>query len=221
MKSTGKETTESECAPGSGRKQALTGSARKLKDAAADWHNLMLKWERLNEEGTTVANRIGNLSISKRTEKDTNIAAEENTSFVSGESGTTVESAKDMEERCDELMAILEKMAHIVVKMEKIASSAKGVCTLETFQQERGRSPVSPLFQTWPVTRFDEVSSKLCQSYKQELALKQTIVKEIAHTSDPDLILVYLSSWLYQPYLEDNTKLLLESLLLETMHRTL
>ncbi|XP_018582870.1 cyclin-dependent kinase 2-interacting protein [Scleropages formosus] len=222
MKSAGKERmVESECAPASGRKQMFTGSARKLRDTAADWHNLMLKWERLGDEGSAAATRIVNLSVSKRAEKDVDITAEDDTSFVNERSGSHAELDKDLQDGCNELMNILEKMAHIVFKMEKISSSVKGVCALEKFQQEQGRSSVSPLFQTWPVTRFDEVSSKLYESYKQELALKQTIVKEIAHTSDPDLLLVYLSSWLHQPYIEDNTKLLLESLLLETMHRTL
>ncbi len=66
-----------------------------------------------------------------------------------------------------------------------------------------------------------EVSSKLYESYKQELALKKTILQELAHTANADLSMVYLSSWLYQPYLEDSGKLLLESLLLETGHRPL
>ncbi len=66
-----------------------------------------------------------------------------------------------------------------------------------------------------------EVSSKLYESYKQELALKKTILQELAHTVNADLSMVYLSSWLYQPYIEDSGKLLLESLLLETGHRPL
>uniref|UniRef100_A0A8C2PZQ9 Uncharacterized protein n=1 Tax=Cyprinus carpio TaxID=7962 RepID=A0A8C2PZQ9_CYPCA len=55
----------------------------------------------------------------------------------------------------------------------------------------------------------------------QELALKKTILQELAHTSNPELSMVYLSSWLYQPYTEDSGQLLLESLLLETGHRPL
>jgi len=66
-----------------------------------------------------------------------------------------------------------------------------------------------------------EVSSKLYESYKQELALKKTILQELAHTSNTDLSMVYLSSWLYQPYIDDSVKLLLESLLLETGQRPL
>ncbi|KAG2457630.1 CINP protein, partial [Polypterus senegalus] len=67
----------------------------------------------------------------------------------------------------------------------------------------------------------DEVSSKLVDRYRQELSLKKTISEEIAHTSDQDLMMTYLSAWLYQPYVEEDTKLLLESMLLETGHRTL
>ncbi|KAJ6661933.1 hypothetical protein lerEdw1_013104 [Lerista edwardsae] len=64
-----------------------------------------------------------------------------------------------------------------------------------------------------------EVSVKLLQMYSMELKLKQTIVQEIAHTTDRDLLMVYLSSWLYQPYIENSSTILLESMLLETGHR--
>lgn len=42
---------------------ALTGSARKIKDNAADWHNLLLKWEKLNDEGFKVAGHIVDLRL--------------------------------------------------------------------------------------------------------------------------------------------------------------
>ena len=46
---------------GTNRKcSSVTGSARKMKDNAADWHNLMLRWERLNDEGFGHANAIVN-----------------------------------------------------------------------------------------------------------------------------------------------------------------
>lgn len=65
----------------------------------------------------------------------------------------------------------------------------------------------------------DEVSLKLSEMYKKELQLKQTIVQDIAHSADQDLMMVYLSSWLYQPYIENSSMLLLEAMLLETGHR--
>lgn len=42
---------------------ALTGSARKIKDIAADWHNLMLRWEKLNDVGFRVAGNIVDLKL--------------------------------------------------------------------------------------------------------------------------------------------------------------
>lgn len=40
---------------------AVTGSARKIKDNAADWHNLMLKWDKLNNDGFQCATNIVNM----------------------------------------------------------------------------------------------------------------------------------------------------------------
>lgn len=44
---------------------AVTGSARKIKDNAADWHNLMMRWEKLNEEGFTVAGNIVDMRLTR------------------------------------------------------------------------------------------------------------------------------------------------------------
>ena len=72
---------------------------------------------------------------------------------------------------------------------------------------------------TWSVA--DEVSHRLSSAYKKELLLKHTIGAELAHTADRNLILTYLSMWLHQPYIESDSKLQLESMLLETGHRAL
>lgn len=66
-----------------------------------------------------------------------------------------------------------------------------------------------------------EVSSRLYETYNQELKLKRAVLQELAHTSSSDLSMVYLSCWLYQPYIDQDVRLLLEGLLLETGHRTL
>ncbi|KAL2098972.1 hypothetical protein ACEWY4_005452 [Coilia grayii] len=209
-----------------GRKGNLTGSARKLKDNAADWHNFILKWERLNDEGSAHATKIVNLVLSKESAKETTLlpGADQSDTGLSVADTSSVPSSRtelftDLEEECTKLQEIVEKMAHIVSKMEKIVSSEKGICDLETFQfGAKGRD--CPLFLTWSTSQFVDVSSRLYGCYRQELALKQLILRQLAHTSDPQLSMVYLSAWLYQPYIDDKTKLLLESLLLETGHRT-
>ncbi|MCI4382779.1 hypothetical protein PGIGA_G00018840 [Pangasianodon gigas] len=201
-----------------GRKGNLTGSARKLKDNAADWHNLILKWERLSDEGSTIATKIVNFRLSKESVKEPEVMMEgQNSSAVPAER-SGYHSNPELEEECIKLQNVVDRMAHILAKMEKMVSAEKGICELETFQYgEKGRP--APLFQTWSTQQFAEVSSGLYEAYKQELALKRTILGEVAHTTNPDLCMVYLSCWLYQPYIQDNTKLLLESLLMETGYR--
>ncbi|XP_063039789.1 cyclin-dependent kinase 2-interacting protein-like [Engraulis encrasicolus] len=208
-----------------GRKGNLTGSARKLKDNAADWHNFSLKWERLNDEGSAHATKIVNLVLTKEPVKETSLmSGDESTQSGPGHTGAGPQSSRpelhrDLEEECTKLQDIVEKMAHMVSKMEKMASSENGICELEAFQfGDKGRD--APLFLTWPTSQFAEVSSRLLSCYRQELALKQLLLGLLAHTPDPQLSMVYLSAWLYQPYIDDQAKLLLEGLLLETGHRT-
>ncbi|XP_060736038.1 cyclin-dependent kinase 2-interacting protein-like isoform X1 [Tachysurus vachellii] len=200
-----------------GRKGNLTGSARKLKDNAADWHNLILKWDRLCDEGSTIATKIVNFRLSKdRSVKEPEVMMEGQISAAAERSAFY--SNPELEEECTKLQNVVDKMAHILSKMERMVSVEKGICELETFQYgEKGRP--KPLFHTWFTNHFAEVSSELYEAYKQELALKSTILREVAHTTNSDLCMVYLSCWLYQPYIQDNTKLVLESLLMETGYR--
>ncbi|XP_052435931.1 cyclin-dependent kinase 2-interacting protein [Carassius gibelio] len=202
-----------------GKKGNLTGSARKLKDDAADWHNLIQKWERLNDEGSTIATKIVNLGMSKKSDTEADVVMEGGSVKAGDISDNLKRSNQELEEECVKLQDVVDKMANILSKMEKMVQAERGICELEAFQW--GEKRAAPLFHTWSTQQFVEVSSKLYESYKQELALKKTILQELAHTANADLSMVYLSSWLYQPYIEDSGKLLLESLLLETGHRPL
>ncbi|XP_067098799.1 cyclin-dependent kinase 2-interacting protein [Osmerus mordax] len=213
---------ESERAPDTTprRKTAVTGSARKLKDNAADWHNLILKWDKLNDEGSTIANKIVNLGISKGSQQQHNMMLEDLEGSISTNTEETAGHSRELEEECSKLLAVVDRMSRVVSKMEKLVSTGKGVLELEMFQcGAAGR--LTPLFLTWPTTLFVEVSAKLYEAYSQELRLKQAILQELAHTSSPDLSMVHLSCWLHQPYLDDSLRLQLEGLLLETGHRTL
>ncbi|XP_075047970.1 cyclin-dependent kinase 2-interacting protein [Mixophyes fleayi] len=196
------------------KKTALTGSARKIKDNVADWHNLMLKWETCNDTAFSAASKIVNLKISTLSyEKmllDHTLPSNENAD----------KNKEELERLCSELLDLLENMKQIQMKMEKLSSTFKGVCELEAFQCS-GKDSRPVLFHTWPTTHFYETSVKMSEMYKKEISLKSVIVGEIAHTSDQELLLVYLSCWLYQPYVDNSIKVLLESMLLETGHRPL
>ncbi|XP_048393696.1 cyclin-dependent kinase 2-interacting protein [Stegostoma tigrinum] len=200
------------------RRQDLNNSVRKIKDTAADWHNSMLKWETLNDAGFSVANKIVNIIINTRSESEVEAFEEDESS--SNLEKTKLQYNKELDEDCTELLSIFDKMTKLVLKMEKLCAAMKGILDLHTHQYgEDGRE--MRLFHTWPTKYFYEISIQLTEMYKQELQLKHIIVQEIAHTNNSDLMKVELSAWLYQPYIEEKARLLIESMLLETGHRTL
>ncbi|XP_072486277.1 cyclin-dependent kinase 2-interacting protein isoform X2 [Notamacropus eugenii] len=168
--------------------------------------------------GFSVANKIGNIRISALTEDKVEL---ECNSIASGFHSQKVHPKynEELEMLCKELHDTLENLAKVQVKMEKLTSTTKGICNLENYHRGNGKYQ-TPLFHTWPTTYFYEVSHKLSEMYKKEILLKRIIVEELAHATNQDLILSYLSMWLYQPYIE-NSRLDVESMLLETGHRTL
>uniref|UniRef100_A0A8C5QUM5 Cyclin dependent kinase 2 interacting protein n=1 Tax=Leptobrachium leishanense TaxID=445787 RepID=A0A8C5QUM5_9ANUR len=195
-------------------KSQLTGSARKIKDNAADWHNLMLKWETFNNTGFDIASKIVNLKISSQNYSDMLLDG-----TISNKDNLENDKT-ELERCCTELLNTLENMEQIHQRMKKLSSTLKGVCDLEAYQCSHNSSkPV--LFHTWPTTLFYETSLKMSNMYEKEVSLKQMIAGHIAHTIDQDLQMVYLSCWLYQPYVDNSVKVLLESMLLETGHRPL
>ncbi|KAK3505670.1 hypothetical protein QTP70_020793, partial [Hemibagrus guttatus] len=139
-----------------GRKGNLTGSARKVKDNAADWHNLILKWERLSDEGSTIATKIVNFRLSKEPVKEPVVMMEGQISSAAPAERCTYHSNPELEEECTKLQNIVDKMAHILSKMEKIVSSEKGICELETFQYGENGRP-TPLFHTWSTKHFGKI----------------------------------------------------------------
>lgn len=194
-------------------------SVRKIKDSAADWHNIMLKWEQLNDSGFTIANKIVNMKLSAQFEHESKLELEQS-NIGSDSRQVPLVFNKELDDCCGELLAVQDTMTKLVSKMEKLCCTIKGICDLEAYHHGDAVQEM-PLFHTWPVAYFKETFLKLAEMYKKELDLKRTIVQEIAHAAERNVMMVYLSSWLYQPYIEDSGKLLLESMLLETGHRPL
>ncbi|XP_076979731.1 cyclin-dependent kinase 2-interacting protein isoform X2 [Tamandua tetradactyla] len=201
------------------RKPVLSVSARRIKDNAADWHNLILKWEKLNDAGFATANSIANLKMSLLSKDKMEL---ENCSLAADRNEVKMhpEYNKELEALCEALQATMDELTKIQMKMEKLSSTTKGICDLENYHYGED-SKRAPLFHTWPTSQFYDVSRRLSDMYRKELLLKRTMVEELAHTADRDLTLSYLSMWLHQPYVESDSKLQLEGMLLETGHRAL
>ncbi|XP_030307654.1 cyclin-dependent kinase 2-interacting protein isoform X2 [Calypte anna] len=133
------------------RRPVLSVSARKLKDNAADWHNLMMKWERLNDNGFTTANKIVNMKISEQFQ-DNKLKIECDSSATESEK-TAPKYNEELDSCCAELLETLKHMTKIQLKMEKLTSTSKAICDLETFHHGAGNC-TAPFFHTWPTTYF-------------------------------------------------------------------
>ncbi|XP_006815615.1 cyclin-dependent kinase 2-interacting protein-like [Saccoglossus kowalevskii] len=195
---------------------SLTGSSRKIKDHCADWHNYINKWQILNEQGFGITSKISNCKLQAQSGE----AAE--TAVISADTdndGTsTNKMPPEMQEHCEQLHSIYSSMAKLVKKMETICKNFRGICDLEGHKKD-GDWSEEPLFQMWSTEQFYEASCTMLSMYSTELEVKHTILEEIAHCDERDLLLFYNSTWLHQPYIEEKSKLLLESMLLETGHR--
>lgn len=195
--------------PSSNRKcSAVTGSCRKVKDNAADWHNLLLRWERLNDHGFDVAQNIVDRSRRLREDEAPPLSEPADVSMAT------------LQQDCDRLRDVVDKMVAVVTKMERLAASQRGVTELEHFQfGVDGRK--TPMFHSWNAKDFEGVSVFLCHAFRAELELKRALLRDLAHAVTSDLCLVYLSCWLLQPFVHPRLRLSLEALLLETGHRPL
>lgn len=198
----------------------LTGSARKIKDSAAEFHNLFLNWDRLNDQGFTTATciiRTRSQSDQTRSQLDQILlsAAEGLSSPLAPAGG-----ADELQTDCCKLQEIVHKMSGLVVKMEQLLESHRGILDLDQFHfGSKGRT--QPLFQTWTSSDFESLARSLWTWFRSELDLKRLVLQELAHCEDPDLGLVYLSLWVHEPQIPVQTRLVLEGLLLETGHRDL
>ncbi|XP_036887661.1 cyclin-dependent kinase 2-interacting protein isoform X1 [Sturnira hondurensis] len=138
------------------RKPVLSVSARKIKDNAADWHNLILKWETLNDAGFAIANNIANTKISLLSKDEAELESSSPACDGNAEQRPPGYSA-ELEALCEELRATVAGLTKIQVKMEKLSSTTKGICELERYHHgEDGRRP--PLFHTWPTARFGRLA---------------------------------------------------------------
>ncbi|XP_064603280.1 cyclin-dependent kinase 2-interacting protein-like [Liolophura sinensis] len=190
----------------------LQGSARKIKDAAADWHNGILKWNSLNSEGVKIINKIANIKLERM------FACQQNESEVA--SGDLM--SPDLEPLCEALTVIVQSQEKIVRKMKSMRVMLVGVKNLEAFRcegQGEGNTASHPLFQSWSITEFEETFKGLGEMYEKELELKKIIGQNVAHAKDRNALMMYTSSWLHQPYIEERAEILLEGMLIETGHK--
>ncbi|XP_031735214.1 cyclin-dependent kinase 2-interacting protein-like isoform X2 [Anarrhichthys ocellatus] len=87
---------------------AVTGSTRKIKDNAADWHNLMVRWEKLNEDGFSIAGNLVDIRLT-RSQSNQLLVVDESSSPSSAPSQQT-SGAAELQDECCKLQDVIDKM---------------------------------------------------------------------------------------------------------------
>lgn len=193
--------------PGLMKQGNLTGSARKLKDGAADLHNLLEKWNTLQIDGTNIVNDIANIKLECILSQSDESAEHPPVNLL----------PQSLLPLCDKMTELLKRMEKVVSRLSGLVAMCHGVVQLECHNKTTEDDVI--LFQGWDVQRFENTIREVTQMYQQELELKKSIAENVCHAKDRNTVMFYIASWVHQPYIEERSKLLVESILLETKHK--
>ncbi|XP_029187391.2 cyclin-dependent kinase 2-interacting protein-like [Acropora millepora] len=198
--------TANSISPKSSPSKNLSDVARRVRECCASWHENVNKWSKLNELGTSVANKLVNLQLQKQY-----TVGNENTLTVEVEQDMTFQLQEEISESSEELSKIYISLADVLKRMEALVQNfiaIKKLVALKTNDRE-------VIFSTWTIEQFCDTCQTLFHSFNNELSLKEKLMPEFKHCKNRDQLMVYLSLWLHEPLLDDDYEVLLESMLLE------
>ncbi|KDR21356.1 cyclin-dependent kinase 2-interacting protein-like [Zootermopsis nevadensis] len=179
----------------------LTGNARRVRDAAADFHNLIQEWNVQHLLGVQILNTVMAMKLPVLIE----VAAE----------GSSQIYPEGLEAQCEQLDEVIQVMNKIVGQLQTVAQQMHSVEKLEKLQNTNK----TPMFLTWSSDRYGKVSDEIYEAYRLELIAKNRVKNNIAHCCTKEALMYHTATWVHQPYIDSNVDLLLESILHETGHR--
>ncbi|XP_033340623.2 cyclin-dependent kinase 2-interacting protein isoform X1 [Megalopta genalis] len=176
----------------------LVGSARHIRDMAADIHTIIQQWNTAHLQGVALLKDI--------------TQEKQNTSY----SQVLQELCDKLEHICDALVIIIKYTSilfqdTIVKNLAQITHRLKLTTSLS--------KDVDKLFTTWPITKFDYVVELIHNVYSEEAKIKRKIFENVAHQYTESWKMLCLATWVHQPLLPESLTIFLESLLIETGHR--
>ena len=185
---------------------------RKVKDTWAKWHNLILKWDELNNETFLRFQKLLNVC----TQID----------HFLGPSLGKLEAVRDLKE------IILSKLANERSQLESALKIARGsflklAGEMETLTQqltsceellvsEAGEwlpHTPHPNFPSCTISHFRFISERLLSVYRKELHIKLILLRELPGAKTEDFKLLYLHCWSCEPFLDEDLSLNLNLIL--------
>ncbi|XP_044740206.1 cyclin-dependent kinase 2-interacting protein-like [Chrysoperla carnea] len=179
--------------PGSKTAQRnLTGYPRIIRDLSADIFNDIQQWNGLHIRGAKIIKEIASLKAT--TYKQSHYPPE-------------------LEPLCNNVLEVVNALEIIVESLKAISKKMSPIVNLHKSN--------TPLFISWPTSKFVLTAEKIANVYAEELDLKRTICENIAHSKDEEEATFHAVTWAVQPFIENDVNIALESLLTETGHRSI
>lgn len=196
--------------------QRQTDVRRKIRDSWVDWNDHIQAWQRLSAEGQNVIAAVANIKLMA-------VASDEEADGCEGDSlhrrAASIEKHSlhnKIEELCDQLIKIYTNMKSLVQKMERTTCELGAMSELQQYKLQNTTTSSQAAFEACDTTTFYSTSKTLSDQYRRELAVKETIVENVALTSDRNLLMRYKLTWWCEPYVSDSTESLLEANLVAT-----
>lgn len=196
--------------------QRQTDVRRKIKDSWVDWNDHIQAWQRLSADGQNVIASIANTKLMA-------VESDEEADSCQGDSLHRTAAAIEkhslhnkIEELCDQLVKICTDMKSLVQKMEHTTCELGAMSELQQYTLQNTTTSSQAAFEACDITTFYSASRTLSDQYRRELAVKETIVENVALTSDRNLLMRYKLTWWCQPYVSESTESLLEGNLVAT-----
>lgn len=205
-----RDVTAKSTSPKSSPSKNLSDVAKRVRECCANWHENVHKWSKLNELGTSVANKLVNLQLQKKYNVD-----DENSLAVLNEEDAVFRLQEEISKSYEELTKIYGSLGDVLKRMEALVENFNAIKNLLALKKNGRNFSGNPVFSTWTIVQFCDTSQRLLVSFTRELSLKEKLVPEFTHCKNRDQLMVYLSLWLHEPFLDDENEVLLESMLLE------
>ena len=185
---------------------------RKLRDSWVRWHNLIIKWDELNN---------GTFS---RIQKSLNTSTQIDHFLVPSLGG--LDAIPELRETVISKLSLEQSQLDSAISKARV-QFLKIAGEMETLTQEltsceelllRESSDWSlysphPNFPTYTLSHFRLVSEKLLSVYRKELHIKLVILKELPIAKTEDSKLLYLTTWSLEPFLDRELTLTLDLIL--------
>ncbi|XP_059477170.1 uncharacterized protein LOC132197707 [Neocloeon triangulifer] len=180
------------------QKGNLTGLPRNVRDLIAEFYSLLQSWESHHLEGTVVITKITSLNLFEGSKRDYNLDGK-------------------LQAFCDLLEQVYLELNKVVQMMTRVKRELEVMSNLADVRQKNYDLPESPMFLTWPFSKFVETVAFITNYYQQEVDVRRMVVEKVGLSQDLSEYYFYEACWTQQPMLfQDVITLKIEAALLET-----